>query len=98
MCRNVRKRTFGPAPNEDSDQPAHSRSLIKIFTGRILEVFFFIRTMKTPVRLRGYPVPSAHMSQGTQQAHDVNTTSPQRRYNVMTLSRRCINVMCPLGM
>ena len=24
-------------PSEDSDQPAHSRSLIKIFTGRILD-------------------------------------------------------------
>ena len=25
------------APSEDSDQPAHSRSLIRIFTGRILD-------------------------------------------------------------
>ena len=25
------------APREDSDQPAHSRSLIRIFTGRILD-------------------------------------------------------------
>ena len=25
------------APNEDSDQPAHPRSLIKIFTGRVLD-------------------------------------------------------------
>ena len=32
MSRNVRKRTFG----HDSDQPSHSRSLIRIFTGRIL--------------------------------------------------------------
>ena len=32
--RNVRKRTFRTcAPSEDSDQPAHSRSLIRIFTG-----------------------------------------------------------------
>ena len=34
-------------------------------------------------------------SELTQQAHDVNTTSPQRRSS--TLSRRCINVMCALG-
>ena len=36
------------APSEDSDQPAHSRSLIRIFTGRILDsqgykVFFSCR-------------------------------------------------------
>ena len=35
LSRNVRKRTSGHAPSEDSDQPAHSRSLIRIFTGRI---------------------------------------------------------------
>ena len=35
------------APSEDSDQPAHSRSLIRIFTGHILDsqdaklLFFF---------------------------------------------------------
>ena len=29
----------------------------------------------------------------TQQAHDVNTTSPQRRCNVMTLHRRWIDVL-----
>ena len=34
----------------------------------------------------------------TQQAHDVNTTSPQRRCNVAsTLWRRCINVHVPAG-
>ena len=33
----------------------------------------------------------------SQQAHDVNITSPQRRCNVMTLHRRCIYVMCLLG-
>ena len=37
MVRNGTKRTFRHAPSEDSDQPAHSRSLIRIFTGRILE-------------------------------------------------------------
>ena len=29
--------TFGLAPSEDSDQPAHPRRLIRIFTGRILD-------------------------------------------------------------
>ena len=33
----------------------------------------------------------------TQRARDVYTTSSQRRCNVMTLRRRCIDVMCPLG-
>ena len=33
----------------------------------------------------------------SQRAHDVNTMSPQRRCNVMTLHRRYIYVMCPLG-
>ena len=32
----------------------------------------------------------------SRQAHDVNTTSPQRRCNVMTLHRRCIYVMATL--
>ena len=31
------KVTADIAPSEDSDQPAHSRSLIRIFTGRILD-------------------------------------------------------------
>ena len=35
FSRNVRKRTLGRAPSEDSDQPAHSRSLIRFSTGRI---------------------------------------------------------------
>ena len=36
--RNVRKRTFRLcATSEDSDQPAHSRSLIRRFTGCILD-------------------------------------------------------------
>ena len=39
MNRNVRKRTFVyyMYPREDSDQPAHPRSLIGIFTERILD-------------------------------------------------------------
>ena len=38
MNRNVRKYTFGHVRAcEDSDQPAHSRSLIRIFTRRILD-------------------------------------------------------------
>ena len=42
-------------PSEDSDQPARSRSLIRIFTGRSLDCercSFFIRTKKTLIRLR----------------------------------------------
>ena len=35
MSYEVRKRTFAHAPSKDSDQPAHSRSLIRIFTVRI---------------------------------------------------------------
>ena len=34
LSHNVRKHTY--APNDDSDHPAHSRSRIKIFAGRIL--------------------------------------------------------------
>ena len=32
---NVTKRTFWRAPNEDSDQPARPRSLIRVFVGRM---------------------------------------------------------------
>ena len=43
------------APSEDSDQTAHSRSLIRIFTGRILDCqwckVFFQRTTRTVIRL-----------------------------------------------
>ena len=35
--KDVRKRTFGYEPNTDSDQPAHSRILMRIFTGRTLD-------------------------------------------------------------
>ena len=31
------KTYFDRAPSEDSDQPAHSRRLIRIFTGRIFD-------------------------------------------------------------
>ena len=37
MRRNVMKPTFGHALSEDSDQPTHSRSLIRIFPWRILD-------------------------------------------------------------
>ena len=44
------------APCEDSDQRAHSRSLIRIFTCHILDSQgckdFFMRTTKTLIRLR----------------------------------------------
>ena len=36
MGRISIKHTFGCAPSEDSEQPAHSRSLIRLFTVRIL--------------------------------------------------------------
>ena len=38
MSRNVRKRTFLHAHNEDSDQPAHPRSLIRVFIVRMKEL------------------------------------------------------------
>ena len=57
LGHNFRKRNFGRAPSEDSDQPAHSRSLIRIFTGAFWIAtdtkVFFMRTMKTLIRLRG---------------------------------------------
>ena len=37
LCHSVRKRTFAMCAREDSDQPAHSRSPIRIFTWRILD-------------------------------------------------------------
>ena len=36
-------------------------------------------------------------AKAAQQTHDVSTTSPQRHDVASTLSRRCIHVMCPLG-
>ena len=42
MIHNVRKCTFKRAPSEDSDQPTHSRSLIRIFTGHILHSQKFV--------------------------------------------------------
>ena len=51
---NVKKRTC--APSEDSDQPADSRSLIRIFTARIFDSqmmqSLFMLIMKTLIRLR----------------------------------------------
>ena len=37
VCRNFRKSTFRRTPNEDSDQPVHSCSLIRTLTGSILD-------------------------------------------------------------
>ena len=47
------------APSEDSDQPVHSRSLIRIFTGCMLDsqgykVSVYMQTMKTLIRLCEY--------------------------------------------
>ena len=42
------------APSEDSDQPGHPRSLIRVFT--VCSVSgSFMRTVKTLIRLRGCP-------------------------------------------
>ena len=55
---NVRKYVhLTCAPSDDSDQPAHPRSPMWIFTGRIygwpMMQGFFMRTTKTLIRLRG---------------------------------------------
>ena len=46
-----------PSPRDDSDQPDYSRSLIRIFTSCILDnqgcLLFFMRTMKSMIRLHG---------------------------------------------
>ena len=61
------------APIEDSNQPAHSCSVIRVFI----------------VRMRKH----VHLKQPSQRAHDVYTTSSQRRCNVMTLHRRWDDVV-----
>ena len=60
------------APSEDSDQPAHSHRLIRIFTGRILDhqlCNVFMRTSKTLIRLHDAQsdlgLRLAHTSEGT---------------------------------
>ena len=60
------------APSEDSDQPAHSLSLVRIFTGRILdcqrctvsscEKYRLIRLWDAQA---DWSLPSAHLSEGT---------------------------------
>ena len=52
MSRNVRKRTL--APREDSNQTAHSRSLIWIFSGRILDCQVSSCEQRRLVKLRGF--------------------------------------------
>ena len=42
MGRNVKTRTFGRSPSEDSDQSVHSQSLIRIYTGQILDSQEFV--------------------------------------------------------
>ena len=57
------------------------------------------------LHFRVYPFPIgaifsfflSFLCKPSQRAHNVYTTSPQRRCNAMTLHRRCITVMCPLG-
>ena len=52
MSRNVWKSVFVCEPSEDSEQPAHSHSLIRIFTGRILGCCVSMRIIKTLIRFR----------------------------------------------
>ena len=56
MNRNVRKRTFWRASNEDSNQPARSRSLISVFVVRMKKLcnlgYPKMRPVKILIRLR----------------------------------------------
>ena len=55
MSRNVRKRTCRRAPNEDSNQPAHPRSLISFFIARMKNLHPWLSKMcpvKILIRLR----------------------------------------------
>ena len=51
LSHNFKKRTIRRSPSEDSNQPAHSRILIRIFTGHILNSRgckkFFMRKTNT---------------------------------------------------
>ena len=62
MSRNVKKLTYGRAPREYSDQTARSRSLIRIFTGRILDSQGC--RQRTLIRLRG-SFRLTHISEST---------------------------------
>ena len=63
MSRNVRKKS---APTEDSEQPAHLRSMKRIFTGRILYKEGCKVSSCGQRRLcSGYVEALAHMSEGT---------------------------------
>ena len=53
--RYVRKHILGRVSSEDSDQSAHSRSLIRFLTGARIQSFF-MRITKTLIRLRGCAV------------------------------------------
>ena len=58
MCESYRQKTYLQtcAPSHDSDYAAHSRSLIILFIGRILDnqgCLFFIRKRRTLIRQRG---------------------------------------------
>ena len=71
LRHNVRKRTFGYVPpSEDSDQPVHSRRLIRIFTGCILDSHcckvFFMRTTNSHQSAQAeLSLYLAHMSEST---------------------------------
>ena len=70
LNHNVRKSTFGRMPSEDSYQPAHSRSLIRSFAGRILDnqgysFFMLNKDSDLTVRLRRLILHWTQMSKGT---------------------------------
>ena len=64
LSHNVKKRSSECALNQYSDQPAHSRSLIIIFTGNLLDDLRYkvlVWTMKTMIRLCGVQVNLINM-------------------------------------
>ena len=109
MTRNVKRHTFWHnAHNENSNQPAHPRSLIRVFVVRMKKLYIlgYLSCAKWRVwsdcakTQAGLNVRWEYMSEDTfsdvaahvrtQQAHNIETTSIQRWFNV--LSGRWINV------
>ena len=80
MSHNMKTYLRTCAPSEHSDQHAHSCSLIRIFTGHILDSQRSLLTTKTLIWLRGckgwFCLRLAHMSEGT-----VNPLYTDTRYN-----------------
>ena len=72
MIRNMRNRPFWRAPNEDSDQPANPRSLIKVFIVRkkelqpLLSKMRSVKVLIAQADLNGWSEFSlGHISKGT---------------------------------